>query len=333
MKNKLKLSLIAFASFSIISFFPQKAEAVCTPNPAQIINTLGSLCWSCIFPLSVAGIQVAHGPMPDPQGSVGSPICICPAPPPLFIRIGIPIGYFEPNRMIDSVKDPYCFMGLGFGIPELVGAGKGTKGDGNDRTRVFYQSHYYIYPVIEILSILTDFICMSIGGIDIAYMTEVDPLWQDDELTALINPEALLFGNPISNLSCMADSVSSMANVTLDPLFWCKGSWGNAYPLSGNTGSKDYVEDAASVAAGMIYKLHRELILWESAGQLGLCGEFPMPIWRKSSYRLQITAPIPYPMGMSIGQSGILWSFAKNLPSLGDNFSFLLFKKRECCMF
>ncbi|EAJ4838564.1 conjugal transfer protein TraU, partial [Campylobacter jejuni] len=83
----------------------------------------------------------------------------------------------------------------------------------------------------------------------------------------------------------------------------------------------------------MIYKLHRELILWESAGQLGLCGEYPMPIWRKSSYRLQILAPVPHPMGMGIGQSGILWSFAKNYPVAGDNFTFMVFKKKECCAF
>ncbi|GKY13285.1 hypothetical protein THJ046_16850 [Campylobacter jejuni] len=331
---KFKAHLISAVAAAYLFFHPSETKAVCAPNPSQILISLTELCWECIFPISIAGIQVIQGPMPDPQGSVGSPICICPAPPPLFFRIGIPIGYFEPSRMLDSVKDPYCFVGLGFGMPEMLTASKGTKGDGHDRARVFYQSHYYIYPIIGMVGILIDAACMNItSGVDIAYMTEVDPLWQDDELTALINPEALLFGNPISNLACMADSVSAQANVALDPLFWCKGSWGNAYPLSGNTGSKDYVEDAASVAGSMIYKLHRELILWESAGQLGLCGEYPMPIWRKSSYRLQILAPVPHPMGMGIGQSGILWSFAKNYPIAGDNFTFMVFKKKECCAF
>ncbi|WP_072215137.1 TraU family protein [Campylobacter coli] len=63
------------------------------------------------------------------------------------------------------------------------------------------------------IATLIDAACMNItGGVDIAYMTEVDPLWQDDELTALINPEALLFGNPILNLACMADSASAQGN-------------------------------------------------------------------------------------------------------------------------
>jgi hypothetical protein len=34
------------------------------------------------------------------------------------------------------------------------------------------------------------------GSIDILYITEIDPLWQDSELTAIINPEAVLFANP-----------------------------------------------------------------------------------------------------------------------------------------
>ncbi|AJC92198.1 conjugative transfer system protein TraU [Campylobacter subantarcticus LMG 24377] len=329
---KIKKYILSAITASIIFLNPTDSKAVCNANPAQILNTLTDICYSCIFPLAIAGIQVIHGPMPDPQGVVGSPICICPAPPPLFIRIGIPIGYFEPDRMIDVVKDPYCFMGMGFEMPSMGSISSGTKGDGADRQRVFYQSHYYIYPVLEVLGVLMDFLCMSSNGIDLAYLTEVDPLWQDDELSALINPEALLFGNPVTNLTCMTDSVSSQANVALDPLFWCKGSWGNAYPLSGNTGNKDYVEDAASVAASMIYKLHRELILWGSAGKAGLCGEFPMPIWKKSSYRLQILAPIAHPIASAIGQSGLLWSFLKNLPAGGDNFTFMLFKKRECCM-
>lgn len=330
MKIKNMIASVALAAALVI--FPNKAEAVCKPNPAQLAQTLFATCYACMLPLSIAGVQVLHGHMPDPQGSVGSPICVCPMPPPLFMRIGIPVSFFEPSRLIDVVKDPYCFAGMGFGL-SLNPMGAGTKGDGEDRTRTFFQSHYYIFPVYAMLELMTDFICLEKSGFDMAYITEVDPLWQDDMLTAIINPEALLFGNPITNLACIADSVSSQANVALDPLFWCKGSWGNAYPLTGNTNTKDYVEDSASVAASVIYKLHRQLILWGSWGQAGLCGYYPDPIWRKSAYRLQIMAPLPHPTATGIGQSGLLWSFTKNIPFVGDNFNYLLFKKRECCAF
>ncbi|KGI56053.1 TraU family protein [Campylobacter sp. MIT 97-5078] len=332
-----KHSILALTIGSFLFFTPSKSESVCLANPAQVVNTMTSICYSCMFPLYMFSVPLIQGPMPDVRGSSSAPICICEAPPPLFIRIGFPIGYFEASRMIDVVKDPFCFTGLGLNMgANLINTSSGTKGDAIDRQRVFYQSHYYIYPLFEILGMFVDLLCLNAGvGIDIAYMTEVDPLWQDDELSALVNPDALLFGNPISHLSCIADATSAQTNIALDPLFWCKGSWGNAYPLTGNTGSKDYVEDAASVAAGMLYKLHRESVLWESSGPptvSGICTDYPLPIWLKSSYRLQIIAPIPHPMGMAIGQSGLLWSYAKNLPANGDNFSFIIFKKKECCV-
>jgi conjugal transfer pilus assembly protein TraU len=36
------------------------------------------------------------------------------------------------------------------------------------------------------------------GPLDLAYLTEVDPLWADDELAAILNPEAVLFANVVA---------------------------------------------------------------------------------------------------------------------------------------
>lgn len=308
-----------------------KLFAVCAPTGALTVDIILKADYTAMFPLRIAGIPIIPGRMPDIGGSVSSPICICKDPIP---RIGIPVSFFEPSRLIEVVKDPYCFPSMGFGLPTSGGAIGGTSGDdgvGNQST--FYQAHYYIFPIYALLELLTDFICLQSTGFDMAYITEVDPLWNNDTLSAIINPEALLFGNPIANLACMADAVSSAVFQPLDPLFWCKGSWGNAYPLTGQTGGDGYVEASASVAASLIYKLHRQLILWGSWGQLGLCGYYPAPIWRKSAYRLQIVTPIPSIYATTIGTTGMLWSFGKNPPFVGDNFSYLLFKKRECCAF
>lgn len=321
-------------------------KADCNPDPKQMAQTLKDLCWECFFPLYIAGQYVYKGNMPDVRGRTlgANPICVCEMPIPPFIRIGFPIGYFEASRMIDVVKDPYCFQGLGFKVDydkvATMGGLKlgGTKAQAQEKgDRAFMQAHYVMYPVMESMELFTDTLCLNWGvGIDIAYMTEIDPLWQDDELMAFLQPEALLFGNPISNLACIADATAAQINTPLDPLFWCKGSWGNAYPLTGNTLNKDYVEDAASIAASLIYKLHREAILWESSGYptvAGVCYDYPMPFWLKSSYRLQIISPMPHFTAVGIGKSGILWDFAKNIPFVkDDNFSFMLFKKKECCM-
>lgn len=322
-----------------LCFIPARAE--CNAKPTQMAKILKDLCWECLFPLYIAGQYVYKGSMPDVRGRAlgATPICKCELPPPLFLRIGIPIGYFEASRMIDVVKDPFCFMGLGLKIDYDMDSIKlgGTKTQAQDKgDRMFMQSHLITYPVMESMGLFLDTACLNWGvGIDIGYMTEIDPLWQDDELMAFLQPEALLFGNPVSQLACVADATAAQINRPLDPLFWCKGSWGNAYPLTGNTLNKDYVEDAASIAASLIYKLHRELILWESSGFPAVsdsCYDYPMPFWLKSSYRLQIIAPVAHYTAVGIGKSGMLWNFGKNIPIVDDdNFSFMVFKKKECC--
>ena len=322
----MKKSIFIFLIFMQVNLF-----AVCAPTGALTVDIILKADYTAMFPLRIAGIPIVPGRIQDVGGSVSSPICICKDPIP---RIGIPVSFFEPSRLIEVVKDPYCFPSMGFGLTTSGGALGGTSGDdGSGNQSTFYQAHYYIFPIYALLELLTDFICLQMTGFDMAYLTEVDPLWNNDTLSAILNPEALLFGNPISNLACIADAVTSAVFEPIDALFWCKGSWGNAYPLTGQTGGDGYVEGGASVAASLIYKLHRQLVLWGSWGQAGLCGYYPAPIWRKSAYRLQIVTPIPSLYATTIGTTGMLWSFGKNPPFVGDNFSYLLFKKRECCAF
>lgn len=322
----MKKSIFIFLIFMQVNLF-----AVCAPTGALTVDIILKADYTAMFPLRIAGIPIIPGRIQDVGGSVSSPICICKDPIP---RIGIPVSFFEPSRLIEVVKDPYCFPSMGFGLTTSGGTLGGTSGDdGSGNQSTFYQAHYYIFPIYALLELLTDFICLQMTGFDMAYLTEVDPLWNNDTLSAILNPEALLFGNPISNLACIADAVTSAVFEPIDALFWCKGSWGNAYPLTGQTGGDGFVEGGASVAASLIYKLHRQLILWGSWGQAGLCGYYPAPIWRKSAYRLQIVTPIPSLYATTIGTTGMLWSFGKNPPFVGDNFSYLLFKKRECCAF
>src|SRR3546814_6426677 len=84
------------------------------------------------------------------------------------------------------------------------------------------------------MEIVTDFLCLESGSIDILYISEIDPLWQDSELTAIINPEAVLFANPLALAACAADCVSATVNLPVDEMFWCAGCQGSMYPMNGN---------------------------------------------------------------------------------------------------
>jgi hypothetical protein len=58
--------------------------------------------------------------------------------------------------------------------------------------------HWYKYPLTSWLSIITSAGCLQGGDMDIAYLSEIDPTWVDSSLTTILNPEAILFANPIA---------------------------------------------------------------------------------------------------------------------------------------
>src|SRR3546814_2774841 len=106
---------------------------------------------------------------------------------------------------------PWCFPNLGgvriapgFDIGQGYLAGPSMVG-GRSQSTAKWHVHWYVYPLLYWMEILTDFVCFEQASFDIAYMTEVDPLWQDDSLAALINPEAIIFANPLAKAACAGD--------------------------------------------------------------------------------------------------------------------------------
>ncbi len=335
------MRLIVGSLFSFVS-----CEATCTPDPTAPLEILSSLCWSCMFPLKVSGVPVAEGPLPETTAAVGAssaPICVCPTP--VGPRPGITVSFYNPNKLIETVKDPMCSPSIGIdlgasgAIKMLAGNKSAFKQQAGDVKLATFQAHSLAFTPLKAMDLLTDFVCVEAPSIlDYLYVTEFDPLWQSSMLSTLINPEAILFGSPVAQLACIADAVSSNFRTTLDPLFWCMGSWGNAYPLDGKTTQNDdWVQGAQAISAKLIYKLHRELLLWDESGRYTVCAKIPMPLWNKSMYRMQIVRPIPHPIANVIGESGMLWlwSIGKNIPMdpRGNNFSFVLFSRRGCCAF
>lgn len=333
--SKTKKLISALALIAALNLPPGSAEAVCPPGGMDMI---GSVSWESIFPLKVSGITIVPSSLEDTSDPAGSPICICPMAAPPYFRIGVPVAFWEPARLIETVEDPYCFPAIGTQLnnpaPGFLAGGIETQNpDGaTPATSIFAQAHYYIFPIWAMLEILTDYGCVEQTSFDVAYITEIDPLWNSDEMALIIMPEAVLFGNPVAQLACIADSLAAAVWLPIDPLFWCMGSWGSAYPMTGHINSSELVEANAGLAARMIYKLGREGLLWDTS--LNLCAKTPMPIWRKSTFGLQLAEPVKRTGRIPIGRSGLIWSMAKNPPYMGgDNFVWILFQKRACCAF
>ena len=50
---------------------------------------------------------------------------------------------------------------------------------GNAQYNSQWNVHWYAYPLIYWMEIVADFLCLEAGSIDVLYISEIDPLWQD----------------------------------------------------------------------------------------------------------------------------------------------------------
>ena len=108
-------------------------------------------------------------------------------------RIGLSLGVWEPARLVDATRAPWCFPNLGgLTIDPGLPAGRGRTGaaGGDGAKGSVWHAHYYMYPLLSWIGVLLDLGCLEGGGLDIAWASELDPAWLDDELTFLLNPEA-----------------------------------------------------------------------------------------------------------------------------------------------
>lgn len=337
MTKKILFVLFFFIGFATADTLPTSGSTCSGRFPNPITN----VCWSCIFPISIGGLQVGPSDKPD-TSNPSSPVCTCPLAYPPYIRIGLSIAFWEPVRLVDVTRRPGCFVNLGgmemkLGLNNGQGRARAGSGAGQDAKKgATYQVHWYIYPLTYLLNVIVDTTCKDTEGFDLAYMTEVDPLWDDDELTFLLNPEASLFANPIAQAVCAADCVATTTGIPMDALFWCAGCQGSMYPLDGNIDAHHGGIDSSVLAVErMTYKLHREGILWGSFGPKGMCGSYVMPVMKKSQYRSQLMYPIPSTSGTfscnPYGRSTVLYESGKEYPIKGEHFGYLIWRKRNCC--
>lgn len=330
--------MLCVALVNSLFVVPAQAQSGNLTCHGQFVNPLTDTCWSCLFPLTLGNIPIFKGDKPDTPNP-SSPICLCPAPPPLFLKVGLAVGFWEPVRLADVTNKPYCFVSLG-GIDLNPGIGYPAKshhktGHGADRTA--YHVHWYFYPLMVWMQLLTDFLCLESDSFDIAYMTELDPLWNDDQLAAIINPEEVIFANPIATAACSVDCAAATAFQGIPQMFWCQGCQGSTYPMDGNImGSYGQVQGAVTALERFTFKIHRMFLAQGTSGPQAVCAMYAMPILDKRQYRFQLTTPVPNTSGpftcTPMGQATTLYEGLKSFPVSGEDFGFLIWRKRNCCV-
>lgn len=306
-------------------------------------NPITDVCWSCMLPISIGASPVAVMRQDD-RVNPPNPICYCPIPLPPFIRVGIEIGFWEPARLVEAVRTPFCFPGLGgrmIGSNALAidGAQDPRSALGGATTSSFYQAHQYINPILYILDVMSGWSCLEQAPFDIGYITEYDPSWHDDELSAILSPEETLFASLPAALICIGDCVAATAAMPFDPLIWCVGCSGPMFPITGVAQAHiGGIQASHLIVTRLQYKLHREFVAWQYWDLVATCGPIPAPQITKSAYKISLVYPFNQNMLLGqccspFGRSVEVFAFGMEYPIMGEDFVYQMFRKRNCCAF
>jgi conjugal transfer pilus assembly protein TraU len=335
--------LRAFRSFFVFLSLLLSVPATAAPTTCtgKFVNPITDIDWAALFPVSVGALEIWPHPddLPD-TNNPDSPICACETPVP---RIGLAVGFWEPVRLIDATYKPWCFVNLGGvsldpGFDTSIGVQTSSPNAGARSAHNIAQwhNHYYVYPLIYWLNLLTDFACLEASDVDIAFITEVDPLWHDDVSTALFGPENAAFANILAQTACAADCVSATRKLPNDELFWCAGCWGGLYPMTGNTHHDENLQSGKLSAARLMYFMHRVGITWGTMGSKGLCKKYYMPVMRKQQYRFQMVNPVARTGSRysttTLGTSTLMPKSGAVIPVKGEDQGYLIWRKRNCCV-
>lgn len=320
---------------------PVKADSmVCNgafPNP------ITDYCWSCIFPIRVAGFKLdfigGQEDKPD-AGSVDS-VCSCGSNA-INATVGLTTSFWEPTTMVDVVRKPFCLAGMGgLDMGDVIDSppsGQGKVDGGAVSKSVFYQVHWYVNPILYWLEVLVDDDCIQRTPFDLGYLTEVDPLWNDEELTTILNPDVFLYANPLAQAACSVDCVAATSGFSNKEAYWCAGCQGSMFPLMGKVKNHNSIVSSSSLLLQRFTaKAHRELMIWGASGNDGLCKLYPKYMMDKTDYKYSMLFPVPQPkLGgtccQPFGRTTALWGSGKTFPYYGEDVVYQLNRKRDCCV-
>ncbi|MFC1337397.1 MAG: conjugal transfer protein TraU [gamma proteobacterium symbiont of Clathrolucina costata] len=305
---------------------------------AEIISgkMITDVCWDCIFPLTIAGKTMASGSSSAPSQAVTDPLCICHddlgVPHP-----GITTSMWEPARLVEFQRVPGCSSVLnGAMFPfDRLNQGHHQRGGKQGAQGTFMHYHYYSFPLLSIMDMFTNPGCSADGymDLDMMYMSEIDPTWNNDELAFFSNPEAAAVANPLAAAACPADAASSTAGNPIDSLFWCAGTWGLVYPLSGNQYTmSSVVKNTSLLKVKVLAALHRRGLAHRTMGQDAMCEGMIDVTYSKEMYKYTLMYPLPETDEAHVtGESTFSWGMGRTIPAVGQDLIYMIWRWNDCC--
>lgn len=286
-----------------------------------------------MFPIRIAGMGGGGNSFPS---DTASPVCVCPSASLFGIPTpGLTLGMWKPTHLVETVRQPGCFPAIGAktGLGSVQSLLQGG-GEEHEHESGYHSTHIYTFPVAAITDMLTSSACTSSSSydVDIASISEIDPTHSDPMLSMTVNPEASLFANPVAQAVCMADAAAASATRPLLHIFWCLGSWGNTYPLTGYSNTRSQVQGAGLNGARSLATLHKRGLASLHYGSSAVCSSHPFPMYPKHQYRWQVMYPMPQRSGNDwTGRATILSREWRHVPITGEDWIQVLSTYEECC--
>lgn len=317
-------SYIVFSAVLLSSIVAGSASAQ-DVNPAcrdanVLTNVFDQVCWDCFLDnVSLMGVSIEG--KPDGAASVG-PVCACTDA--LGVpEIGFPLSFTSPQKLNEVVTTPWCSPSLG-GIKlqdTLTGLGYNDSST-TDKTEAtaFYQYHYFSYPLMTMLGMLLMPSCSDgYMDFDLLYLSEVDPLHNNDLLALLLNPEAIIMANPAGVAWCSIDCVTTTADAQQESFYGCAGCDGLLYPLTGNVPAQtDPVSGSSLITQRVLAGLHRKGLARKKMGNAAMCEPEYFPTIPRSQYKFSMIYPVPEAGGEDSGAWATAARDAENPPISPD---------------
>ncbi|PAF53841.1 hypothetical protein BKH42_03675 [Helicobacter sp. 13S00482-2] len=196
--------------------------------------------------------------------------CICDNSTSNINGVEIPLGFkaslIEPIMGISSSNQPGDLVGLNIDLGKDLFDKEGTSREGSSgsgETTVFRQINFVTFPFMAMVGfVLPEAICFDkTTEITSSYMSDVDPLYQNDILSLAVNTGKswgrVFLINPLADLACVADCAASTAGYPINSLYWCDGCRGNIGGTdTGYTKTGDPIENSEMIIFRQVAAMH-----------------------------------------------------------------------------
>jgi conjugal transfer pilus assembly protein TraU len=330
-----KLLSLAVAVLVLLSL-PLRAEPGCVDSNVISGKLITDICWDCVFPIRLAGVAMSSKTSSIPTGATVTPLCLC------FDDLGVPkpgvtTSMWKPARLIEFQRIPGCSSVLNGARLPFNRTFQGTHRTGGKagEQRTFMHYHYYAFPLLTMLGMFTNPTCNhdEFLDLDLMYMSELDPTWNNDELAFFTNPEAAAIANPVAILACSADAVAATAGHPINSMFWCAGSWGGVYPLSGHQYTDAGVlQNTSLLTVKVLAALHRRGLAHKTIGEDAICEGKIDPTLDKDMYKYTLLYPLPETAKAHVtGESILKWGIGRTIPAIGEDLIYTIWRYEDCC--